>query len=125
MHGGIDIAIALNQCRGINALPARKARTRLRRIPFRIKGDGDRWTACFRADILLPLGKPRNDERRAARRADCAQALIGKSVLCEHIPRQTRQVGEHARHNVRRNFLRPNLKQQILTHAFPSFFSIG
>ena len=46
-------------------------------------------------------------------------------MLREHVLRETFQISEEVRHDVCRNFLRPNLKQQILTHAFPSFFSIG
>ena len=125
MHRSIDIAVPLNECRGLNPLPARKARARLRWISLRIKGNSDRGTARLRADILLPFGKPRHEKCRTARCADRTQVLVGEATLREQIPRETIQISEEVRHNVRRYFLRPDLKQQILTHAFPSFFNIG
>ena len=125
VHSGIDIAVTLNERRRFDALPACKARACLRRIPLRIKGNGDRGTARLCTHILLPLGKPRHEERRTARRTDRPQTLIGDTACRQHVPRETFQISEEMRHDVCRNFLRPNFKKQILTHAFPSFFSIG
>ena len=125
MHRGIDIAVPLNELGGLDPLPACKARACLRRISLRIEGNGDRGAARLRADILLSLGEPRHEKCRTARCADRAQTLVGETTLREHVPCETFQINEEVRHNVRGNFLRPDLKQQILTHAFPSFFSIG
>ena len=125
MHRGIDIAVPLNELGGLDSLPTRKARTGLCRISLRIKGNGDGGTARLGADILLPFGKPCHKKRRAARRTNRTQVLVGETMLREHVPRETFQISEEVRHDVCGNFLRPNLKQQILTHAFPSFFSIG
>jgi len=125
MHGRIDVTVALNEIGRVDALPARKARARLRRIPLRIKGNGDRGAAHLRTDILLTLCKPRHEERAATWRADRPQALIGKTMLCEKVAREPFQIGEKMGHDMCRDFLRPDLEQQILTHTVPSFFSIG
>ena len=125
MHGGVDIAIALNELGRVDSLPARKTRARLRRIPLRIKGNVDRGAARLRAHILLTLRKPRHEKSRATRRTDGTQTLIAKAMLREEIAREPFQIGEEMGHDMCRDFLRPDLEQQILTHTFPSFFSIG
>ena len=46
-------------------------------------------------------------------------------MLREEISRESFQIREEMGHDMCRDFLRPDLEQQILTHTFPSFFSIG
>ena len=125
MDGSINIAVPLNECRRIDSLPACKPFARLRQVPRRIKGDGDRGPARLRTDIFLPLGKSRHDERRTARRADGTQILIGKPLITELLARQAFQIREKMRHDMGRNFLCSDFKQKILAHFLPSFFSIG
>ena len=110
MHGGIDIAVTLNEGGRIDALSARKPRARLRRVSVRIKGNGDGWAARLRIDVFLPLCEARHNEGGTARRAERAHLLIGKAVLLQHRLCQLRQILQEVRHHMCRNLLRSNFK---------------
>ena len=125
MHHRVDIAILCHELLRVDFLAARKALRCPRRIAISIKSCLYRWAALLARDIRLILRQALDQKRRAARRPQRLDRIIGEPELRQCLGSIFLQLHQDSRHRMSRNLFRTNFQQQILAHACFPLFNIG